>query len=270
MKFFSLIMLVLVVLACNQPTEKVPEAAVDSTGNRPSPELLQQLSRINQYPDSTSLRVQAIEVLDSIGALREAISQVDILIKKDSLHAGYWTKKGELSEKIGDTTTALMCYRYAARIYPSPDLMLRAANLLAEQKNDTTLLLLQTIAREWNDRTYLSHVAFIKGVYYARKGNPSKAHQSFEQCIAINYHYLEAYMEKGFLYWDTDNIAAAQKVFKTVIQLKSTYPDGYYWLAKCDARLQDTAAAKMHYQQAQRLDAEMPIPAFASETPPGK
>ena len=77
-------------------------------------------------------------------------------------------------------------------------------------------------------------------------------------------------MEKGFLYWDTDNITAAQKVFKTVIQLKSTYPDGYYWLAKCDARLQDTAAAKMHYQQAQRLDAEMPIPAFASETPPGK
>lgn len=270
MKVFRFIFPFLLALACNQPTKKGSDSAADSTKGRTNPEVLQQLSRIEQFPDSTPLRVEAIEVLDSIGALREAIAQVDLLIKKDSLHAGYWTKKGELSEKIGDTSSALLCYRYATRIYPSPDIMLRAANLLAEQKNDTTLLLLQTIANEWNDKTYLSHVAFIKGVYYARKGKSAAAHQSFDQCIALNYHYLEAYMEKGFLYWDAGNILAARKIFTTVIQLKSTYPDGYYWLGKCDARLQDTLAATTHYQQAQRLDPGMRIPAFAIETRPGR
>ena len=264
MKLPWIITWVLLALACNQPTNQQPQATKDMSVSKESAAIMQQLNRVNQYPDSTSLRVAAVEILDSIGALKEAIAQVDSLIKRDSLHAGYWTRKGELSEKIGDTTSALRCYRFAARIYPSPDLLLRSANLLAEQKNDTALLLLKSIASEWNDATYLSHVAFIRGVYYARKGMNPAAHHSFDECIRINYNYLEAYMEKGFLYWDAGNIAAAKKIFATVIQLKGTYADGYYWLANCEARLKDTSGAVAHFQQAQRLDPGMALPGYAT------
>ena len=264
MKFHWIITWVLLAFACNQPTNQQPQAPKNLPVSIESPAILQQINRVNQYPDSTPLRIAAIEILDSIGALKEAIAQVDSLIKRDSLHAGYWTKKGELSEKIGDTSGAIRCYRYAIRIYPTPDLKLRWANLLAEQKNDTALLLLKSIASEWNDATYLSHVAFIRGVYYARKGMAPAAHHSLDECIRMNYNYMEAYMEKGFLYWDAGNIAAAKKIFSTVIQLKGTYADGYYWLANCEARLKDTSGAVAHFQQAQRLDPAMSIPGYAT------
>ena len=264
MKLPWTITLVLLVFACNPSTNQQPKAPKDPSVSNQSSAIMQQINRVNQFPDSTPLRVAAIETLDSIGALKEAIAQVDSLIKRDSLHAGYWTKKGELSEKIGDSSGALRCYRFAARIYPSPDLLLRAANLLAEQKNDTALLLLKSIASEWNDATYLSHVAFIRGVYYARKGMAAAAHHSLDECIRMNYNYMEAYMEKGFLYWDAGKIAAAKKIFNTVIQLKSTYADGYYWLANCEARLKDTTGAVAHFQQAQRLDPGMALPRFAT------
>ena len=264
MKLPCIITVVLLAFACSQPTNQQSQVPKDLPISIQSSAIIQQIDRVNQYPDSTPLRVAVIDFLDSLGALKEAIAQVDSLIKRDSLHAGYWTKKGELSEKIGDTTGALRCYRFAARIYPSPDLMLRAANLLAEQKNDTALLLLKSIASEWNDATYLSHVAFIRGVYYARKGMAAAAHHSLDECIRMNYNYMEAYMEKGFLYWDAGNIAAAKKIFTTVIQLKSTYADGYYWLANCEARLKDTSGAVAHFQQAQRLDPGMALPEYAT------
>ncbi|NDA60468.1 MAG: tetratricopeptide repeat protein [Chitinophagia bacterium] len=249
-------------LACKEPPENVKK--VTTLTEASSPEVIRQLNQINQYPDSASLRVEAIETFDSLGKLSLALTQIDELIKRDSLHAGYWTKKGEIHEKLGDTSGALRCYRFASRIYPNPDMMLRIANLMAEQKNDTALFILKSISNEWKDRTYQSHVSFIKGVYYARKGQSALAHQWLNQCIAINYHYLEAYMEKGFLFWDAGNYAGAKKIFETVIQLKSIYPDGYYWLAKTEAALRDTAQAVAHYRQAIQLDPSIQIPDFAA------
>ncbi|MFN5692592.1 MAG: tetratricopeptide repeat protein [Bacteroidota bacterium] len=250
-------------LSCGpEKEEKVTPSVMPA---KVAPEVQQQIDLLNQYPDSLPLRENAVALLDSLGDLREALAQMDALIKKDSLNSGYWMRKGELAEKAGDTSTALRAYRYSLRIYRSPEVLLRAANLLAETKNDTALLIVNSISEEWTDRAVLSHAAFIRGVYYARKGLTEQALKAFDACIRYDYHYLEAYMEKGFLQWEGGNIAAAKKIFTTVIQLKSTYPDGYYWLAKTEARLGDTTNASLHFQQAVRLDPSLPVPAFADE-----
>jgi tetratricopeptide (TPR) repeat protein len=255
--------ILLTLLACGPEKEEKVTPLVKPA--QIAPEVKQQIDLLNQYPDSLPLRENAIELLDSLGAFQEAMAQMDALIKKDSLSAGYWMRKGELAEKAGDTSAALRAYRYSLRIYRSPEVLLRAANLLAETKNDTALLIVNSISDEWTDRAVLSHAAFIRGVYFARKGLTEQAVKAFDACITYDYHYLEAYMEKGFLQWDGANFAAAKKIFTTVIQLKSTYPDGYYWLAKTEARLGDTANASLHFQQAVRLDPALSVPAFAIE-----
>ena len=94
MKLTGKITLLLLAFACNQPTNQQPQTPNDLPVTNQSAAIMQQIKRANQYPDSTPLREAAIEVLDSIGALKEAIAQVDSLIKRDSLRAGYWTKKG--------------------------------------------------------------------------------------------------------------------------------------------------------------------------------
>ncbi|MFM9019742.1 MAG: tetratricopeptide repeat protein [Sediminibacterium sp.] len=225
-----------------------------------SPEVVQQINLINQFPDSIPLREYSVDVLDSLGARNEALRQLDTLIKWDSLNAGYWNKKADLLERNGDTSGALRSYRYSARIYRSPDVLLRAANLFAEKRNDTALIIVNSITEEWTDRTILSHANFIRGIYFARKAMTEQAQQSFDACIRFNYQYLEAHMEKGFLLWDAGNVVGAKKIFKLVVQLKGTYPDGYYWLAKCEEKLKDSTNAKEHFLQANRLDANLTIP----------
>lgn len=263
MKRIFIMMGVIVLFSCGTEERKDKKETVVSANI--SPEVKQQIDLLRQYPDSLSLQENVIEVMDSLGAWKEALAELNKLIKKDSLNSFYWTKKGELAEKSGDTSVALQSYKYALRIYRSPDVLLRAANLLAERKNDTALLIVNSISDEWSDRTILSHAAFIRGVYFARKGLSEQAQQAFDACIRYNYQYLEAYMEKGFLFWDAGNILAAKKIFTVVIQLKGTYPDGYYWLAKCEERLKDSGNARPHYQQAKRLDPALPLPVWVGE-----
>ena len=73
MKLPWIITWVLLALACNQPTNQPPQASKDMSVSKESAAIMQQLNRVNQYPDSTSLRVAAIEILDSIGALKEVL-----------------------------------------------------------------------------------------------------------------------------------------------------------------------------------------------------
>jgi tetratricopeptide (TPR) repeat protein len=250
-------------LACG--TEKSKEINEAAKKEEQPPEVKQQIDLIKQYPDSIALREKTIDVLDSLGAGREALQQLDSLIRWDSLNAGYWTRKGEISEKYGDTIGALKAYRYSLQIYRSPDVLLKAANLFAEKKNDTALMITKSIKEEWRDRNILSHALFIEGIYYARKGMRGPANRSFDVCIGHNYQYLEAYMEKGFLLWDGGDTGGAKKIFTIVVQLKATYPDGYYWLAKCEERMSDSLNAALHYRQANLLDPQLTTPSWVRE-----
>ena len=68
---------------------------------------------------------------------------------------------------------------------------------------------------------------------------------------------MEAYMEKGFLYFDNKEINEALQVFKTVVTIKNTYSDGYYWLGKCQESLKNNPEAMANYQKAVTLDPKL-------------
>jgi len=219
------------------------------------PAPVQQLfSNVDQHPDSMGLRLRLIDALDSLGAFKQALGQMDALIKKDSLNYGLWYRKALLLENIHDTSGALKCYRYAIRVYPSPDAMLAAANLLAEKKDSTALLLCKQVAEFRMGREYNAHCYFITGVYYARKGDEQKAVNAFNACISNDFNYMEAYMEKGFLYYEDKKISDALKVFQTAATVKNTYADSYYWMAKCYEALNNKTEAINSYQRSLSLD----------------
>ncbi len=215
------------------------------------------MQKVSQNPDSAGLRFQLVDALDSMGAYQQALSQVDSLIRKDSLNYALWYRKALVQENTKDTSGALRSFKYAIRIYPSPDALLGAANLLAERKNDTALLISKQVASLRLGREYTAHCNFINGVYYARTGAQQKALDAFNTCIINDLNYMEAYMEKGFLYFDNKKTAEALQVFKTVVTVKNTYADGYYWMAKCNEALNNKADAISNYQQALTLDPKL-------------
>lgn len=212
---------------------------------------------VEKNPDSVGLRVQLVDALDSMGNLTMAMVQMDSLIKKDSGNFGLWFKLGSLKERSGDTTAAIGAYSIAAKIYPTPDVLLTIGNLYAETKDNRVFKPVADVAAMRLGRTYQSHCDFIAGVYFARIGNSKAALTQFNTCINNNYGYLEAYMEKGFIYFDTKQYPEAAKIFQTVVTIKNNYADGYYWLGKtAEAQFQKADAIKQ-YERALSLDADL-------------
>lgn len=239
-------------IACNTgPNNKIP----GNLKQEEMPAIVQQLFvRVAQNPDSTGLRLQLVNALDSLGAYYPALAQMDSLLIKDSLNYGLWYRKALLQETASDTNGALQSYRYAIRIYPAPDALLAAANLLAEKKDSAALALCRQVANLRIGREYTAHCHFISGVYYARTDNRQKAMEAFNSCIANDFNYKEAYLEKGFLMYDTKKFNEALAVFQTLVTVKNTYPDGYYWLAKCQEAMKNRAEAIANYEKALTLD----------------
>lgn len=252
MRSWIVVSCLLLGIACkNEP--KVPSPGSLAQDQMPAP--VQELfSKLNKYPDSIRLRMQLVDALDSLGAYRQALEQMDSLIRNDSLNYGFWYRKAMLQETARDTNGALHSYRYAIRIYPSPDAILAAANLLAEKKDSTALLLCQQVADLHMGREYSAHCHFITGIYLSRTGNQSKAIEAFDNCIRNDLNYMEAYMEKGFLYFDAQRTMEALAVFRTATTIKNTYADGYYWIARCEEKLKHPAEAIDNYKKSLVLD----------------
>lgn len=239
----------MLLFACTETEKKTnqPESSI--------PAFAQKLyDAVAKYPDSTALRIQLVNALDSVGALGLALAQMDSLIVRDSLNFGIWFHKAQLSEKANDTIGALRSYDKAARIYPSPDALLSMANLYAEKKDVKAVLLCDDVERLKLGREYLAHCSFIKGVYYARTGDFVKALASLDRCIGNDYQYMEAYMEKGFLYYDTQQADKAIAVFNQAIEIRPTYADAFYWLGKTYEQKGNKEQALKEFQRSLVLD----------------
>lgn len=244
---------ILALVACTSSTRE--KAANAPATKYLLPENIREQYRLTTaYPDSVALRLKLVDALDSIGATRPALAQMDSLISRDSLNYGFWYRKALLQQNDKDTAGALRSFRYAIRVYPSPDALLSAANLLAEKRDSTSLLLAKQVLQQNLGREYNAHGNFINGVYYARTGQRKKALDAFNACLYNDLTYMEAYMEKGFIYYDSGAFNDAEQVFKTAVQVKNTYADAFYWLAKTQEALHDNAGAVMNYQRAQTLD----------------
>lgn len=229
----------------------------ESKGKDPeklTPQVEQLVSAVGQHPDSVGLRLQLVDALDSMGNLTLAMVQMDSLIKKDSGNFGLWYKLGSLKERSGDTILAIGAYGVAAKIYPTPDVLLTLGNLFAETKDSRVFKTVAQVAEMRLGRTYQSHCDFIVGVYYARTGNTKSAISQFNACINNNYGYLEAYMEKGFIYFDAKDFVSANQVFQTVVTIRNNYADGYYWLGKTAEAQQLKAEAIAQYERSLTLD----------------
>jgi len=210
--------------------------------------------QVQQNPDSASLRMQLVNALDSLHNYDQAISQTDSLIKRDSLNNGLWFTKAQLQESKKDTAAAILSYERAIRIYPSVEAQLNLANLFAESRNKNALSICNNVSQMGLGRETDANCDFIAGIYFARTGNNKQALQLFDKAINENYTLMEAYMEKGFVYYESKNYQEALKIFQTAITVNNTYADAYYWQAKCYEALGNKTEAVVNYKRSLGLD----------------
>ncbi len=241
-------------MACSCNNGNSSSDKKDSVKDAMAPLMEHLQKQLQLFPDSAGLRLQYAFLLDSVAMYKDALAQMDTLVQKDSANYGVLFARGEIAEDAQDTLLALKSYAAAARIYESPDVLLALANLYAEQKNDRAILLCSRVKALGQGREYDAHAAFITGVYYARSHKGDEALQYFDECIAASYTYMEAYIEKGLVYFDKQQYDKALKVFRFASTVNNLYADAYYYMARCYEMMNKKDSAVLRFKQSLQLD----------------
>jgi len=253
-KLIALITIVCCLYACNNTDTK--KQASDSA-NASEQYLKTFAQQVSASPDSVGLRLQYAFALDSLNKYKEALQQINMLTSKDSNNYGLWFAQGNIAEDAQDTQLAIKSYAKAAHIYEAPDALLALANLYAEQKNDRAILLCSRVKELGLGRDYDANCAFIIGVYYARTHDMNNALKYFDECIAYSYTFMEAYIEKGLLYFDAKQYDKALQVFQMASTVNNLYADAYYYQARCYEMMNKKDSAVMFFKQSLQIDPTM-------------
>jgi tetratricopeptide (TPR) repeat protein len=232
----------------NEDVKTDQPAAVNSTV--PADERL-----LNDSTTADSVREQLIEQLVLNNQYNRAIEQIDQLLAKDSSNPAWLYMKADALEKNGDTTAALLHYNKAvnsAGVFAEAEL--RAANLFAETGNKNALTLCDKLLKNQGAVRFRSDVLMIKGIYYTKVQQTDKALEVFNQIIREDYSYMDAYIEKGLVYYDLKKYMEAWNVFKKSTEVKNAFADGYFWMAKAEEKMNKKDEAIANYKRSLALD----------------
>lgn len=162
--------------------------------------------------------------------------------------------KTELLQAQKKDSEALATLEKAYRYAPSdPELAHQLAFIYAQAKNPKALSLCDSLIKADVKGTH-AEPYYLKGVYYVNTGNKAAALSFFNQAIQRNYNFLDAYMDKGNLLYDSKNYGEALKTFELATTISPTFADAYFWSGKTKEAMGDKAEAKLDYQRAYGLD----------------
>lgn len=245
--------LVLFSFGCNNnsPADTTPETEI-STTNKQLEELEKQVA---SNPQADSLREGLIEQLVQNNQYDKAMAQIEQLLQKQPGNPAYLFMKADALERKGDTSNAITAYQQAIRsagVFNEAEL--RLASLYAETGNKTAVILCDALLKDASAVQMRSDILFVKAAYYSRVKDVTKALSIYNQIIREDYTYMEAYIEKGLIFYDQQKYADAWKIFQQSTNVSNKYADGYFWMAKTEEKMNKTKEAIDNYKRSLALD----------------
>lgn len=246
MKYLLYITIALMV-ACNdnekaaEPVSDIPAKEKELTG------------LVEKYPDSSLLVEELTQYYRENGDYTSAISTIAKALKKDSSNARFWDIKGTLHIENADTLLSLQALERSVDLNPQPDVIISLGILYAQTKNPNALVMADGLILA--DKAKAEKEAlFIKGLYYSSTGDKNKAIALFDQCLALNYSFMEAYREKAIALYDLGKYKEAINVLEKATTLQNNFDEGYYFMGRCYEKLKDIPKAIEAYQTALMYD----------------
>ncbi len=239
--------------ACNNNGSTKKDAAADtSAGNQQIKELE---TKLTKEPQADSLREGLVQQFVLTNQYDKALEQVEVLLKKNPTSPAYLFMKADALEKKGDTTGAVSFFEQsitAAGIFT--EAQLRLASLYAETGNKNALAICEVMLKDPTAVRLRSDILFVKAVYYNKIKDTKNAIRIYDQIIKEDYTYLEAYVEKGLVYYDMANFVEAHKQFERSTSVSNKFADGYFWMAKAEEKLNRNQEAIDNYKRSLALD----------------
>jgi tetratricopeptide (TPR) repeat protein len=230
--------------ACNNATQEQPV-----TQQQMPVQQKEMKDAVAKYPDSILLKETLIQYYQDNGNYDMALAETNNAIKKDSTDPRFWDKKAELYLLQDDTANAIHSFEKAIEIFPDPQYIMSAGWLYAQTKNPNALVMADALLMGKNARAE-KEANLIKGLFYSATGEKQKAIGFFDNCLAIDYTYMNAYREKAITLYDQAKYEDAIKVLTKAVTLQNKFDEGYYWLGRCFEKLNNNKDAVESYKNA--------------------
>lgn len=245
--------LLLVGIGCTEPgKEKNGQLNAD-------PVLSSMINNIRNYPDSIELVDKLIDTLSNRGDIDGAAAWCDSLVIRDSINNFIYTLvKADLYRSAKNYNAAIAAYKkYLNQKAEEPLVFMTLANTMAEAGVAETLDFCNEIWQRFPTPQTRTGLCYIRGVYFNTKKQFAEARQWLDSTIRYDYSFADAYLEKGYSWYDEGNFKEAAKAFGKLTEVSPKNADGWYWLGKSYDTLRQSDKAIAAYQRALMYDANI-------------
>ena len=223
--------------------DKKPDSAVSFLNNA-----------LKDLPNSFLLQLNLARSYDSRNKTDDALKICDDILAKNPEQVDVLKMKADLLDKKGDQAEAI---KILERAYTFTPFDINLNHLLADKysaaNNPKVIRLCDSLINQ--DSLHLHpEPYYFKGIYYSNINDKAKALAMFNEAIQHDYNYLNAYIEKGRIQYDSKKITDALKTFQLANTVSATFPDAYFWIGKCQEAMGRKEEAKLNYQRAYGLD----------------
>jgi len=209
---------------------------------------------IKELPASNLLQLTLARAYETQNKNEEALVLCNSILEKNPQQVDVLKMKASLLDKKGNSSEAISILEKAYAITPfDAELNYELAYKYAETKNPKVLSLCDSLIKKDSLKIH-AEPYYYKGIYYSNTGNKTAALNQFNEAIQHDYYYLNAYIEKGRIYFEQKKYTEALKVFELANTISATFPDAYYWMGRSQEAMGQKEEAKLNYQRAYGLD----------------
>jgi tetratricopeptide (TPR) repeat protein len=209
---------------------------------------------LSELPESFLLRLSLARSYSALNRIDDAIRICDEILQRNPQQVDVLKMKADLLDKKGRSPESISLLEKAYRLTPFDiELNYMLALKYAEGGNARVLALCDSLIQMDTEGIH-AEPYYYKGIYYSVINNKTKALEQFNEAIKHDYYFLDAYIEKGRVYYDQKKMMDAYKTFNLAMSISPKYADAYYWMAKAQESMGQKEEARLNYQRAFGLD----------------
>lgn len=208
---------------------------------------------IDKYPTQPAFRAKMAEVLVQLDQIPDAIAIYNDLIQQDPEQYEWYYELGRTYAKNRNVVDAIQQLEKAFSLQPANFIGLDLAELYAYQLNPKVITICDQIIKT-NPPNSIPQASYLKGTYYADKGQKDLAIKCFDESIKSDWKFVDAYLDKGYLYFKDGQYEQAKSVYQKAVEVAQQAPDCYFWLGRTEEAMGNIDNAIALYEQTLILD----------------
>lgn len=211
---------------------------------------------LTELPESLFLKLLLARAYEAAQKKDESLVVLDEILAEEPTQVNAYILKAEILQGIDDRKGAALNLEKAYGLLPgNRQLAEELAYEYSETNNPRALVLADSLIATDSFRRSVAPF-YIKGNYYANTGKKKEAIEWFDKTIQRDHRYLNAYIEKGKIYFYDKKYDQALEIFQLANRIAPAFADAWYWMGRCQHKKGNKEEAVLNFKKAHSLDPE--------------